>query len=351
MKELGKLGALPRLFTPLSVLSSSTTKLISLSSTATFKLNTVLRSRVGDQVLAFNNRDGEWLCSVERGGRHLSVLRRVRAGNDTNNNNNTLPLVAFAPLRAERSRILIEKAVEVGVSALICVATARSGANVEAVATTALEVNDEELLFEGDDDAVLGATAAKAIYAARQLNGSGFHLRARGLKTREWATAAVEQCGRITLPRVSSPILSLIEFLAAWNIQTSLPPILSSSLLRRGVSGNSRVESSLASLENIASVIQPLLPPLPRLLLITDLTAINSICTVLNTVPRNIHVGILVGPEGGWSKEETDIFESLTKMPNSNFIRVTLGVNSILRAETAVIAALVHVAAAREKWE
>jgi 16S rRNA (uracil1498-N3)-methyltransferase len=53
-------------------------------------------------------------------------------------------------------------------------------------------------------------------------------------------------------------------------------------------------------------------------------------------VPRDIPVAIFIGPEGGWSMDEIDLF-------HKNQISVVCLGQQVLRAETAVIAALSEV--------
>ena len=78
-------------------------------------LGNVLRLSAGDSILVFNGRDGEWLASV--GGRkrldNLEIMRPIR-GQDR------LPDLAyvFAPLKHARLDYMVQKAVEMGASAL-----------------------------------------------------------------------------------------------------------------------------------------------------------------------------------------------------------------------------------------
>lgn len=78
-------------------------------------LGNVLRLGHGDTVLVFNGTDGEWLAAIEGGKRPeaLAVRERTRP-------QQTLPDLAyvFAPLKHARLDYMVQKAVEMGASAL-----------------------------------------------------------------------------------------------------------------------------------------------------------------------------------------------------------------------------------------
>jgi 16S rRNA (uracil1498-N3)-methyltransferase len=87
-------------------------------------VRTVLRLGTGDEVALFNGRDGEWRARVAGLGRASGtavVEDRRRAQTDEGD----LWLV-FAPVKRARLDLLIEKATELGVSALVPVITART---------------------------------------------------------------------------------------------------------------------------------------------------------------------------------------------------------------------------------
>ena len=78
-------------------------------------LGNVLRLRGGAPVLVFNGRDGEWRCAIAAGKRpdRLTVLARTRP-------QDRLPDIRylFAPLKHARLDYMVQKAVEMGASAL-----------------------------------------------------------------------------------------------------------------------------------------------------------------------------------------------------------------------------------------
>jgi 16S rRNA (uracil1498-N3)-methyltransferase len=87
-------------------------------------LRAVMRRSVGDEILVFNGRDGEWLgrlVVLSKSGAQVEPLRQTRPQTTSID----LRLV-FAPIKRARLEILIEKAVELGVSALVPVITRRT---------------------------------------------------------------------------------------------------------------------------------------------------------------------------------------------------------------------------------
>jgi len=78
-------------------------------------LGNVLRLGAGDQVLVFNGRDGEWRSAISGGKRadRLTLLAQSRP-------QDRLPdmVYLFAPLKHARLDYMVQKAVEMGVSAL-----------------------------------------------------------------------------------------------------------------------------------------------------------------------------------------------------------------------------------------
>ena len=76
----------------------------------------VMRRNVGDNILIFNGKDGEWLAEVVESGKRkgsLTVLEKTRE-------QVSLPdlWLLFAPLKKARTDFLVEKAVELGASLL-----------------------------------------------------------------------------------------------------------------------------------------------------------------------------------------------------------------------------------------
>ena len=122
-------------------------------------LGNVLRKGVGDQLLAFDGRSGEWLARVAELGKKrmtLAIERRTREAE-------TLPdlTLAFAPVKRAQTDWLVEKATELGVAKLQPVMTQRTIAErvrldrLEAIAIEAAEQCGRTLLPEIAEPALL----------------------------------------------------------------------------------------------------------------------------------------------------------------------------------------------------
>ena len=65
--------------------------------------------------------------------------------------------------------------------------------------------------------------------------------------------------------------------------------------------------------------------------------SLSNVAPVLDILPGNKKVAFMIGPEGGWSLEEEDLFDNVC---NEQSVRcVSLG-SSVLRAETACMIAV-----------
>jgi 16S rRNA (uracil1498-N3)-methyltransferase len=131
-------------------------------------MGTVMRRAAGESVRLFNGVDGEWQAVYRPEGRGKAVLEvvaqtRVQAPEPD-------VWLAFAPLKRDATDLVVQKATELGVSAILPVLTRR---------TIAQRVNLERLA---------------AI-----------------------ATEAAEQCERLTVPRLAEPV-SLPALLAGWPV-------------------------------------------------------------------------------------------------------------------------------------
>lgn len=107
-------------------------------------LANVLRLKAGAGVLAFNGRQGEWLCEIEPAGRKdvaLRGLRQVRAQPPAGDLH-----YLFAPLKSARLDYMAQKAVEMGASLLQPVLTRRtqvSRVNTDRLAANAVEAAEQ----------------------------------------------------------------------------------------------------------------------------------------------------------------------------------------------------------------
>jgi 16S rRNA (uracil1498-N3)-methyltransferase len=104
----------------------------------------VMRRGSGDKVVLFNGRDGEWQASIKIAGKRniaFAVEKPLRV-------QEAVPDVwlMFAPLKAARLETMIEKATELGVSALVPVVTRRTviaNVNARRLEATAIEAAEQ----------------------------------------------------------------------------------------------------------------------------------------------------------------------------------------------------------------
>ena len=146
-------------------------------------LASVMRRGVGDELRLFNGIDGEWLARIDalrRDRASFVVQRRMRpqaAEPDL--------WLLFAPLKRDATDLVVQKATELGVAAILPVFTERTNA------------------------ARLNETRLAAI-----------------------ATEAAEQCERLTVPRIEAP-RRLAELLADWPAERRLVVAMERDRCRR----------------------------------------------------------------------------------------------------------------------
>lgn len=115
-----------RLFVPDDLAADSA---IVLDQSQTHYLANVMRQKVEDQVLLFNGRDGEWLAQIARISKKAVSLKIV---SQSRQQTATPDLeLLFAPVKKLRLDFLVQKATELGVTALRPVITARTNAKVK----------------------------------------------------------------------------------------------------------------------------------------------------------------------------------------------------------------------------
>ena len=145
---------------------------VALTSDQAHYLRNVMRRAPGDRIRLFNGRDGEWEGTVETLGHSRAGIRLgPRLAGQA-----PAPDVwlLFAPLKATRTRFVVEKATELGVGAILPVFTRHSQTQ---------RVNTDRL--------------------------------------RAHAIEAAEQCGRLDVPAVAAPC-PLDDVLAGWRPERRL---------------------------------------------------------------------------------------------------------------------------------
>ena len=142
-------------------------------------LGTVMRKSVGDELLIFDGRSGEWLARIAEAGKKRMTLAVERLTREAE----TLPdlTLAFAPVKRAQTDWLVEKATELGVARLQPVITERTIADrikfdrLEGIAIEAAEQCGRTVLPEILDpaplDLVLKASSHHPLYFADEQGG------------------------------------------------------------------------------------------------------------------------------------------------------------------------------------
>ncbi len=223
---------------------------VGLSSSQVNYLKNVMRLAVGDPVILFNGRDGEWRADVSEWSKKAGALQ-CREQTRIQTPQPRLRYL-FAPLKAARLDYMVQKATEMGAGSLEPVLTRH---------TMVSRVNTERM-------------KANAVEAA-------------------------EQCTMLTVPDVMEPV-SLEAALRDW------PP-----------------DATLVYCDEAADTASPL--------------------DALQRIGPGA-LGVLIGPEGGFSEDERRMLGSL------DFVAaISLGPR-IMRADTAAVAALAVIQAAIGDW-
>lgn len=252
-------------------------------------VGTVLRLKAGDAVRAFNARDGEWRAAiVEMGKRGANV--RVEGLLRTPVAPRELDLL-FAPVKRHATDLIVEKATELGVRRIRPVITQR--------------------------------TIAETVRLDR-LNAI--------------AREAAEQTERFDAPEIAEP-LALAKIVDGW--ESDRP------LLYADESGDDEGEAwggdkgraapLLQALQNLTQAEETRTAEERRL-------PAGSSLDPMAAGSRRSAMALLIGPEGGFTPDERRMLRSL-----SFVTPVSLGPR-ILRAETAVIAALAVIQARWGDW-
>lgn len=213
-------------------------------------LANVLRMKDGDEILAFNGRDGEWRAALRFESKKKLFLEPLEQTRDQP----AAPdlIYCFAPLKQGRLDYLVQKAVEMGAGVLQPVITQHT--QVARIGVERIEAN---------------------------------------------AIEAAEQCGVLAIPPTREPV-KLDKLLEGWGCER-------------------------------------------RLIFCDEGHDTHNPLPLLQSLPRG-PLGVLIGPEGGFSDQERQI---LRKLP---FVTaIPLG-QRILRADTAAVAALALIQATIGDW-
>jgi 16S rRNA (uracil1498-N3)-methyltransferase len=113
---------------------------VSLDKDQSHYLTTVMRQKVGNHLLAFNGRDGEWLVEVTDANKRVTTVQ-VKSQTQAQKVEPDLWL-AFAPIKKARLDFIAQKATELGVSHIVPVMTRRT--IVDRVKTERMHANATE---------------------------------------------------------------------------------------------------------------------------------------------------------------------------------------------------------------
>ena len=256
-------------------------------------------------VRLFDGINGEWLAKVsiiddedvknrrrQRGvPSNLSaecLLQLRQQQQERHNNEQDLPWLLFAPIKKHRAKILMEKCTELGAGRFVPILTDRT-----------------------DPAAVTGCIGAHQSTDALE-------------KLAVQALEASEQCERLSVPIVAANVATGSvqvqdegESSILWDVATLLENWCG-------------CENKEVKWEN------------RRLLVCRERMPGNGILSRLRggdtseCVSRSEHVAFLVGPEGGWSADEEQLFEQYEAQHPEKIQSISLG-DFILRAETAAM--------------
>ena len=101
-------------------------------------LKNVMRQAIGDEILLFNCREGEWRARIDHLGKRaatLSVLEQTRVQDEAAD-----LWLLFAPVKRTKTDLIVEKATELGVSAIWPVTTERTNSDRVKVSHSATDL-------------------------------------------------------------------------------------------------------------------------------------------------------------------------------------------------------------------
>jgi 16S rRNA (uracil1498-N3)-methyltransferase len=121
MSSIASARPVTRLYIPEPLAAGA---LVPLADENVHRLRNVLRLAAGATIAAFNEREGEWLCQIDRLRRSHGTLKVIEQRRSPEPGPDVW--LVFAPIKRARLEWLVEKATELGVAALVPVMTART---------------------------------------------------------------------------------------------------------------------------------------------------------------------------------------------------------------------------------
>lgn len=243
-------------------------------------LSRVLRLAAGDEIFVFDGEGTEHKCrivSVGKEGVEVEIMDTARPCAES-------PIgitLAQALVKGEKFDLIVQKATELGISAI-----------------TPLETDHSDIKLKGE-------RTEKKLERWRRIS-----------------LESVKQCGRTKLVDILLPV-TVDEFLEAFRKISSSP----------NAEGDEAI-SAVGSSRNEAMQVSHFKPVWQdRLALLFNERGGLSLSSALSGSGNPSSVVAIVGPEGGWSQRELGV------MINGGCVPVTLGPR-ILRTETAALAAV-----------
>ena len=259
-------------------------------------------------IRVFNGKDGEWLARVlqlneddgpitaKKGRRrrasevHLAAesIHQLRTQDDPEDDA-CRPWVLVAPLKKQqRMKFIVEKCTELGAGRVVLVSSDRMEAGALSII---LDSSDEPFGVHREH--------------RNNLNFDRLNIQ---------AVEASEQCERLSVPVVTQ--------------DTGLAYL------------DEKNEGSLWRVRDLVQQWSKSADSQRKLLVCRERGRnIDSVVPLMQAVEQTRSVAFLLGPEGGWSPEEEDLFDSLSQTSDNNIQGVSLG-PSVLRAETACMLAV-----------
>lgn len=323
---------LPRLFVQQPAISLG--GVLALEEAQAHYLARVLRCRTGDSVRVFDGHSGEYLAVIQSSTSSRVRIRVQQLLRPAPPPSALAPWLLHVPLRPSKQEYLVMKAVECGVDGIVAVSS---------------------------EYGQYGSGAGKASPEAAA--------KAAG-KMRAWAVEAAEQCERLTLPRIllqpKHTPLHLHAAVADWcgvqaedgGSSAAQASWLAGVPARRVLlvcDEGERVSTAASAAAAADAAAAPPAPAAAAGASASEGRARTGCDTNMFTAVRKLlgngsgsssagapcAVGVLVGPEGGWSPQERAAFRQLELelQGSQHLARVTLG-PLVYRAETAAVAAL-----------
>ena len=294
------------------------------------------------RIRIFNGEDGEWLAKVhlstrdeiESSGKSKSRGKRDgrshngRGGDDSlvaecilqlraqDYDEDYRPWVLFVPLKKQpKMKIMIEKCTELGVGRLIPVASDR---------------------MEGEASAALLGSRGDDIFKGDQADDNKLRID----KLEIQAIEASEQCERLGIPIITCDLGVSLHEKSSGELLT-IRDVVEKWCRAWEAKEGCDVAKSIDQVDSFSTVSKR---NTRRVLLICrERGHGGEVVPVLQALHDNKRVSFLVGPEGGWSSDEEELFDEICSkyagQDESPIRCVSLG-SSVLRAETASLMAV-----------